>query len=164
MTSSIERRRRPPSAEPRSPQLTRTSWLISAIILSWSCSPAPSGSLALTSEGKDLAAQKAELDRFLRIRVEPLEIFYDGWVHDNSSGLVPGPSDWEVVGWIRAAPADLAVWADRLPEVAEIAASKDLAEVLDNMNLSRDELQWHQGPNATLGFARGLMVFRVVTQ
>jgi hypothetical protein len=41
-------------------------------------------------------ARESELSRCLPIHTEPVEILYTGWVQDNTAGLIPSPSDWDL--------------------------------------------------------------------
>ncbi len=46
---------------------------------------------------------------------------------DNSRGLVPGPSDWDVRAVVRVRPADTARWAEGLRRLVGAAPSVDLS-------------------------------------
>lgn len=37
--------------------------------------------------------------------------------HDNATGAVPGPSDWDMRVALKVAPADVAAWTDGLQEI-----------------------------------------------
>ncbi len=120
----------------------------------------------LRSEGKSLTEQKVQLSRFIPLRAEPSEIEYEGWFHDNSRGLVPGPSEWDVVGFIRVPPGQESAWTTgaggaRVPGPDQNPA---LEGVLAQLEASREDLQWSREGNALYGTAPGLVVFRVVAR
>ncbi len=70
----------------------------------------------------------AFLERYLNLPTKVEAAEYHIVYHDNSTGRVPGPSDWDMRVVIKVAPEDIDTWLESLTETTE---PFDLAWVYD---------------------------------
>lgn len=90
---------------------------------------------SLTTDTRSTYFETAEeklafLETYLKLPSEVADAEYHIMYHDNSGGLVPGPSDWEIRAAIKVAEADVSLWSDEmkrvLPEQIDLAWWEDL--------------------------------------
>ena len=93
--------------------------------------PHPSPSLTtdtLSSTLSDDAAKVAFLGRYLKL-ASPVEAAeFHVIYHDNSGGMVPGPSEWDIQAVMKVAPADLPAWTSGMTptEAADLSWGRSL--------------------------------------
>lgn len=78
-------------------------------------------SAAFTTDAEKIAFLEQYLKLASPVKATEFHIVY----HDNETGFVPGPSDWDIRAVLLVAPADLPRWTDGLQAVA--AQGVDLA-------------------------------------
>lgn len=61
----------------------------------------------------------AFLERYLTLPTNIEAAEYHIIYHDNSTGRVPGPSDWDMRVIVKVAPQDIPLWLESLTETAE---------------------------------------------
>jgi len=122
------------------------------------------GVQVFASEGKALSEQREEAARFIPIRAEPSEIRYVGWLRDNSGGFVPGPSDWEFLGYLRVSEGDEAAWCDESQGSPDVPRGYDWGPLLTNAGVVDESPRWCEDGNLAVGVVPGAVVFRSATQ
>jgi len=89
-----------------------------------------SASLTTDTRSSQIASQEdkqAFLARYLRF-ASPVEAAeFHVTYHDNSGGLVPGPSDWDIRAVLRVRSGDTARWTEGLAPLAPAAPTVDLS-------------------------------------
>lgn len=66
----------------------------------------------------DQAEKLAFFESYVVCPTPVLDADYHILLHDNSTGLVPGPSDWRISAVIRVDPADIPAWTEDMVEAA----------------------------------------------
>jgi hypothetical protein len=91
--------------------------------------------------------------------------------HDNSGGLVPGPSDWDIRAVLKISPENLASWIeglDRTSEEADLAWGFDLLPKGDSNWIvkSAPEIYYRQNSSTVVALFRkeGIVFKKVTTQ
>jgi len=61
---------------------------------------------------EDKTEKLAFLREYLAILSEVIDAEYHIVYHDNSGGMIPGPSDWDIRAVLKVAPEDVPLWTD----------------------------------------------------
>ena len=87
--------------------------LTGVVVMAWLLSSHHQSSRTTDTRSDTLptAAARVEfLARYLKLQAPVTDASFHVVWHDNSGGLVPGPSDWSIVAALRVSPADAPVW------------------------------------------------------
>jgi len=128
------------------------------------CSKSPSGpaSVAETSVTRAKLEDRVRfVENYVTFRREYEELDYDVTYHNNSGGMVPGPSDWDI-RLIAAVPAtDLDAWVPNDVEKNEGPPPKWLLDLPGS--IERDKItEWYRNSGIEVGVdrTRSLVAYR----
>lgn len=79
------------------------------------------------------------LMKYVNCPTKVLDAEYHITYHDNSHGLVPGPSDWRISAAIKVDPGDIREWTDGMEEVPEDQIDTGWWEGLDISDWGLDD-------------------------
>lgn len=128
---------------------------LAAITLS-SCSSAPSGpaSIQETSEARsELKDRVAVLEKYVTFRRTYETLDYDIMYQNNSSGMVPGPSDWDVRLVAQVPRSELEQWVPEGATKFDGSAQDWVTQVPGSIR--RDGItEWHRSGGTIVGIDR----------
>lgn len=109
-----------------------------------------SSELSLTTNTHSSSFQKIEekidfLNKYINIESSYAELDYHIIYHDNSAGLVPGPSDWNIMIKATIKPLDIQNW------VKDAQKIKHPNFHFSNINYDPDSYQWYRRGEAIIG-------------
>lgn len=98
------------------------SFLLASLAATTACSSGDDGDdtgLSTSTQSSSIADEAEQIEflgRYATLPSPVQETEFDIVYHDNSTGRIPGPSDWSIEFAVRIDPADLAKWTDGLTE------------------------------------------------
>lgn len=125
--------------------------LLSIITLLAGCSgdSGPSSTDTSSDRFATLAEKVAFLQQYVTFRYNYRSLDFRITYHNNSTGLVPGPSDWNIRIVAKVPPADLATWTSGLTRVSK-ADTSWLSDVPTSINYSGVS-EWFQSDYKIVG-------------
>jgi len=82
------------------------------------------------------------LGEYLIMPSEIIDAEYHIVYHDNSGGLIPGPSDWDIIAALKVAPEDIPLWTDGMKRLVEGQIDIDFWDELKTEWLTLEERKW----------------------
>ncbi len=130
---------------------------IALAAITWSgCSNAPSGpaSIQETSEARsELTDRVATLEKYVTFRRTYEELDYDIMYQNNSSGMVPGPSDWDVRLVAQVPRSELKQWVPKGATKFDGSAQDWVTQIPGSIR--RDGItEWYRSGGTIVGFDR----------
>ena len=105
--------------------------LIVTILLVIGCSSSSNSTDTHSRTLPDLKSRKEFAARYFKFPTEVEELSFHIVYHDNSGGLAPGPSDWDIQILAKVKNENLAQWHSKMPPASDnldLEWLKDLGE------------------------------------
>jgi hypothetical protein len=135
---------------------------LSLIILGCSESGPPS-TATTSSEFATLEEKVAFLNQYVSFDRSYEQLDFSVTYHNNSGGMVPGPSDWDIRIVARVPSAELGNWSSELKKIQspEIEWVEGIHTAIDYSGVS----DWYFGRGATVGIdeTRSVILYRNAT-